>query len=135
MGWLSKRTTKASCHPEKPHVAKGLCNACYRHMRYHAKWKSSNTERSRLWRNKNRDKWRLWKKEAERRKRERKATRPRASSCEICARVCFTFFDHDHSTGQFRGWICEHCNKALGFVKDDPALLRKLAEYLEKADN
>jgi hypothetical protein len=29
-------------------------------------------------------------------------------------------------------WICNHCNTALGMMKDDPKLARKLANYLEK---
>lgn len=52
--------------------------------------------------------------------------------------------DHDHrccpgsarmSGGQcgkcVRGLLCGRCNSALGMVYDDPALLRKLAEYIE----
>jgi hypothetical protein len=39
--------------------------------------------------------------------------------------------DHDHATRQVRGMLCRPCNTALGCVQDDPALLRKLAEYLE----
>lgn len=39
--------------------------------------------------------------------------------------------DHDHVTMQFRGVLCRACNTALGCANDDPALLRKLADYLE----
>lgn len=39
--------------------------------------------------------------------------------------------DHDHATGRFRGWLCHHCNVALGCVRDNPETLRKLASYLE----
>lgn len=39
--------------------------------------------------------------------------------------------DHDHTTGAIRGFLCSHCNRALGLMDDDPALLRKLAEYVE----
>lgn len=62
--------------------------------------------------------------------------RPRPERCELCneppgpgyAGICF---DHDHATGKPRGWLCDRCNKVLGLVKDDPALLRSLAGYLE----
>ena len=39
--------------------------------------------------------------------------------------------DHDHLTGKVRGLLCHHCNRAMGLLKDDPALLRRLAAYLE----
>jgi hypothetical protein len=48
--------------------------------------------------------------------------------------------DHDHaccpsraSCGEcVRGLLCTRCNATLGYVKDDPATLRALADYLER---
>ena len=40
--------------------------------------------------------------------------------------------DHCHRTGRVRGILCRPCNTALGFAKDRPATLRRLADYLEK---
>lgn len=60
------------------------------------------------------------------------AGRPKPENCELCGcagRICF---DHDHLTGLFRGWICSHCNSALGMVKDNPRLLEKMAAYLRR---
>ena len=40
--------------------------------------------------------------------------------------------DHCHRTGKPRGVLCTGCNLILGYAGDDPGLLRKLADYLEK---
>lgn len=39
--------------------------------------------------------------------------------------------DHSHKTGKFRGILCSNCNFAIGHSKDNPILLRRLANYLE----
>lgn len=60
------------------------------------------------------------------------AGRPRPQACEVCGGREEIHFDHCHSTGRFRGWICQRCNVILGMARDDPALLRKLADYLDR---
>jgi len=56
--------------------------------------------------------------------------------CLICARVLgrgnARAIDHDHKTGVVRGILCRGCNTALGQAREDPALLRKMADYLER---
>lgn len=39
--------------------------------------------------------------------------------------------DHNHSSGATRGLLCTECNLGLGKFKDDPAVLRRAADYLE----
>ena len=67
------------------------------------------------------------------------AGRPCPSFCEVCGAkpraTAFNnktlHFDHDHQTGEFRGWLCHNCNLTLGNSLDDPVRLRLLADYLE----
>lgn len=55
---------------------------------------------------------------------------PQPAACEVCGQHTKSLhLDHDHATGAFRGWLCRGCNHALGNAHDDPALLRKLADY------
>ncbi|NBR24629.1 MAG: hypothetical protein EBU08_12840 [Micrococcales bacterium] len=64
-------------------------------------------------------------------------------ACPICQRVENEIvgeggnagawvLDHDHETGDFRGWLCHKCNRGLGAFEDQlPRLLRAI-EYLTR---
>ena len=39
--------------------------------------------------------------------------------------------DHCHRTGRVRKLLCWRCNVVIGFVKENPSLLTKLATYVE----
>jgi hypothetical protein len=62
-------------------------------------------------------------------------TRPRPEVCEVCGRgngARRLHLDHDHATGEFRGWLCMKCNVALGLLDDSITRLKALAAYLEE---
>lgn len=60
--------------------------------------------------------------------------------CRICqqpetvlgsgGKVKMLSVDHDHTTGQVRGLLCNNCNRAIGLLKDSPALLQAAIDYL-----
>ena len=56
--------------------------------------------------------------------------------CAICnepaGRKRALDIDHDRVTLKMRGVLCGSCNKGLGFFRDDPALLRIAALYIEE---
>ena len=54
------------------------------------------------------------------------------ASCEICGKETNVFLDHCHKTLALRGWLCGHCNKAIGLFMDDPVACRNAAAYLSK---
>ena len=57
-----------------------------------------------------------------------------------CCKICNThkddttrglFIDHNHSTLEVRGLLCNNCNIAIGHLKDDTELLDKAKQYLK----
>ncbi len=59
-------------------------------------------------------------------------------ACAICrcdlAFPCSkdTHLDHDHETGEVRGFLCRDCNHLIAKAKDSPARLRAAAAYLDR---
>lgn len=52
--------------------------------------------------------------------------------CEVCGSSNRIVYDHSHDSEQFRGWLCNACNVALGLVRDNAITLRLLADYIER---
>jgi hypothetical protein len=62
--------------------------------------------------------------------------RPMPTHCELCGReptgrLKTLVLDHCHESKEFRAWLCDPCNRGLGFFKDNPVLLRKAADMIE----
>lgn len=54
-------------------------------------------------------------------------------ACAICRAVPQSLcVDHCHKTGAVRGLLCAHCNRALGFLRDNPESCARAVEYLNK---
>jgi len=59
---------------------------------------------------------------------------PKPKVCSVClgARSLRLVVDHDHKTDEIRGWLCDKCNLALGYLGDDADTINRLAKYMEK---
>lgn len=62
-------------------------------------------------------------------------------TCAICkqpetvkrnGRIKWMAVDHNHTTGAIRSLLCSSCNQGIGKLRDDPALLRAAADYIER---
>jgi hypothetical protein len=114
-----------------------------RHAEKVSAWQAANPEKVRA----SSEKWRKGNpaavREIKRRSDARSAgadyestTRNEPALCEACGsppRKYQLCWDHDHTTGRFRGWLCSGCNSALGLLKDDTNRILKLHEYLLKS--
>lgn len=61
--------------------------------------------------------------------------RKQEGKCKICGDFYKVLhIDHNHSTGDVRGFLCPTCNIGLGLFKDSPKSLINAAKYLKEAD-
>jgi len=56
---------------------------------------------------------------------------PADSRCDKCMKVAKLCIDHDHVTGQFRGWLCQNCNRGIGMLDDNRDGLLEAVDYLD----
>ena len=52
--------------------------------------------------------------------------------CACCGKVKKLHLDHDHSTDEFRGFICQSCNHGLGHLGDNIEGIRRALAYLQR---
>lgn len=150
-------TRMANCHPDRPHLAKGLCRACYKKANYH-KYGGSKPqkeyykrnrervlERQRKYREENRDwineKMRAgilrWQYGLSEDAYNAKIAEQR-SLCPICQKIPqqrrnrkrLFVVDHNHATNKVRSLLCDPCNLAIGHLNEDLERIDRLKEYL-----
>lgn len=57
---------------------------------------------------------------------------PKDAKCEICQTTEKLVYDHCHEKEEFRGWLCDACNRSLGVFGDNVSGLAKALNYLKK---
>lgn len=58
-------------------------------------------------------------------------------TCPICEKTTIVgitkiVLDHNHHTGQVRGWLCESCNTGIGRFDDNPELVERAKAWLSR---
>lgn len=56
---------------------------------------------------------------------------PTCAGCGVADDGRTLAIDHCHDTGKVRGLLCRQCNLVLGNSRDNPLVLRALADYLD----
>lgn len=127
----------AKCKVETARMVSGRCRPCK--LKYNREYRRANPSKilgyNRKWRKADPEKYRAlrhaWSGLP-------KPTRLRPSICECCGRLPgkrALSLDHCHSTKQFRGWLCNNCNRGLGLIGDTCDSLQRALAYLLRAEN
>ena len=58
--------------------------------------------------------------------------KPEVCSCCLKSPKKKFVLDHCHKNEVFRGWLCDHCNLAIGLLGDDLEGVEKAVTYLRK---
>jgi hypothetical protein len=147
------------CHPDRPHYAKGKCRQCYmivQSPKYYRKNRKAILEQKKEYAEENKEaiseqrkeyarenkdvirnrgrKYKLWKLFRLTPEEWETILKYQGGVCAISGKPPVTralAADHDHKTGRIRGALAMDMNRGLAFFRDDPALLRKAADYLE----
>lgn len=148
----------ASCHPQKPVYARGLCRSCYDRARLEARpeLKVSRRERGRAYYgkrqadhlSKQREAYRLRGEVFNREKQLKERygltfaafsamEKAQGGVCAICQRPPrgksrVLVVDHDRKTGKVRALLCRSCNAGIGQLDHDPVFLDAAAAYMRR---
>lgn len=117
-------------HPEK-------ARECHRQAQ--AKWRAKNREGVRAvkkaWYKRNPEKHALYARTRYYQSRygltiqEAKNLITTAGKCKICCGDKKLVIDHDHTTGNVRGVLCDACNKGIGLLGDTKETLQRALAY------
>jgi DNA-binding transcriptional MerR regulator len=118
----------STCHPDRIHRARGLCNSCYTALN-----KKKNPGVQNRYSQKNRKRLSLQK-----RLRSygltlsglRQLEAEQQGLCAICREKPCTHVDHNHATNEIRGILCRECNTLLGQARESEGILLLAVEYL-----
>jgi hypothetical protein len=120
-----------------------------RHLQNCKKWRDNNPDKIRAYRQthkkKRRAQWNAWRAKNRDRCNFRRtlsyygiteqeynaALERQGGLCGICKERCRLVVDHCHDTDKFRGLLCNSCNVAIGYLRNDPERLSAAIEYLQ----
>ncbi len=107
-------------HTSPRYVNSNVCSSCAKER--HKEWRDSAYESGKIWTDMGLP----------------APVRPHPENCEACGRnrgekrLCL---DHDHTTQKFRGWLCNACNRGIGYLGDDLKGIMSAMRYLQKNGN
>lgn len=117
----------ATCHPDRPHYAKGSCYQC---------WRSQNGKTYRKTK-RGKESTRRWKRSSKYGLSDfefKALWELQAGRCGICGQPMLVgpkaHIDHDHLKGTVRGLLCYSCNMGIGRLEDNPHQLLSAVSYL-----
>jgi hypothetical protein len=147
----------ATCHPDRPIQARGLCKSCYNKwlILHNPDYAEKQKQNNKNWVINNKQRVVNYKKEyANNIKPDTKKNRSLVNNfgitlddynylltkqnnkCAICKKDVSEFknklaVDHDHNTGEIRGLLCFRCNFGLSYFSENPETLENAANYLK----
>jgi hypothetical protein len=114
---------KAGCHPDKPHYAKGLCSWCYKKENRKATLQDNTVAKLIDF---SYDDY-------------VKNLELQGGTCAICKKPPKSGkrfdIDHEHTTLKFRGLLCNNCNRGIGHLKESISNLQAAINYLTQSVN
>lgn len=121
---MKRKTKIATCHPDRPHFAKGMCKLCHNTL-----WRRANPDRVRIHRKRKEciSKYGITLDDRD------AMIQAQNGQCAICHEHPEKLvIDHNHSTGLVREMLCNQCNWVLGMARERIDVLKNAVLYLEK---